>query len=140
MGSVEIEPRFSVVLKGAVAQLASASEHRIASWIVARIDFITAGSLAIDGWVCRDDFNDFGFKLKVADRSKSVVGHGAVVVGPDGVHFTSVTSKPLDLQAEFIELLAESPDDLSRCEMFVQHPQTRAKRSFGWNGYSLFEH
>ena len=138
MGSIEaLDPRFVDALRISVPQLSDVSEHRLASWIVARIDFITAGALGINGCVFANDSQDFGFKVKVSDQSKVMLAHGSVVVDPERIFFAFVSSKSFDLQGAFVELLAESPDELSKVEMFVRHPVTRKRRAFGWDGYSL---
>ena len=42
-----------------------------------------------------------------------------------------------DFQAFIVEVLSESPEDLAKCEIRVQEPETRECRAYGWDGYSL---
>lgn len=138
MGSVErTDPLFVDALKTAHPPLTKMTVHEIGSWIVGRLSYLTAGSLAVEGDVFAHDTNDFGYKIKITDNSKASVAHGAIVIHADGIRFASVDVKINDFQTLLVELLTESADDLAACEIRVQEPETRKYRTYGWDGYSL---
>jgi hypothetical protein len=138
MGSTEVqEPTFTEALRTGVPSLQRSSGHELASWVVARLNYITAGALPIEGEVFAHDTNEFGYKIKLVDAQKSTVAHGAVVFHADMTYFASVKLGIGDFQAVFIDLLTESPDAMEACEIRVQVPETRTYRIYGWDGYSL---
>ena len=139
MGSRErTDPLFVDALKVAFPRLRKFTEHELGSWIVARLFFLTAGTLTSEGTEFAHDTNEIGYKLKISDDSKTSLAHGAVVIHAKGVHFASVDLKIDDFQAVVVRLLTESTDDLSQCEIRVREPETRNVRKYGWDGYSLF--
>ncbi len=115
------------------------TDREIASWITARLNFITAGSLELEGKVFSGDANEFGYKIKLSDEAGTTLAHGAVVFGPDRVYFAALDIKIPDFQTEFVKLLVDSPNDLAQCEIIVRESATRKERSYGWDGYSLIK-
>jgi hypothetical protein len=138
MGSSERTGQaFLDALKAAYAPLSKMNQHEIASWIVARLNFITSGSLELEGNLFSGDTNDFGYKIKLSDEGDITLAHGAVVVKADRILFASLDIKIADFQSLFITLLADSPNDLAKCEIIVREPENKKKRAYGWDGYSL---
>ncbi len=138
MGSRErTEPSFVEALQVAHPPLSSLTEHEIASWIVARLDFITDGSLVSGRSEFRDDTDEFGYQIRLSDASKTTLAHGAVVFQAKRIYFASVNLKIDDFQSIVVGMLADSPRDLSVCEVAVFIPESKRKRLYGWNGYSL---
>ena len=138
MGSSErTDQAFLDALKAAYAPLSKMNQHEIASWIVTRLNFITSGSLELEGNLFSGDTNDFGYKIKLSDEGDITLAHGAVVVKADRILFASLDIKIADFQSLFITLLADSPNDLAKCEIIVREPEKKKKRAYGWDGYSL---
>jgi hypothetical protein len=130
---------FLEALKAAHAPFSKMSDREIASWIVARLNFITAGSLESEGKCFSGDTNEFGYKIKLSDKEGITMAHGAVVFRPDRVYFAALDIKIPNFQSEFVKLLVDSPNDLSKCEIVVRESETKKKRSYGWDGYSLIK-
>jgi hypothetical protein len=138
MGSHERnEPTFVQALQVAHPPLARMTLHEIASWIVARLNYITARSLEVEGNVFAHDTNEFGYKIKLSDEADTTLAHGAVVIHADRVYFAGLDIKVPDFQSVFVSLLADSPNDLAKCEIVVRVPESKKKRRYGWDGYSL---
>lgn len=138
MGSVERkDPLFIDALKAAYPSLQKMTPHEIASWIVARLNFITGGAIELEGKTFSNDTNEFGYKLRISDEAKTKLAHGAVMFHANRTYFESLDIKTRDFQAMFIELLADSPSDLAKCEIIVCEPESKRQRAYGWNGYSI---
>ena len=136
MGSTEVaEPSFINAIRSASPNVGQYTDSEIASWIVARLNYLTSG--AIDGDSFAHDTNDFGYKIKITDAAKKNVAHGAVVIHKDRICFASVNVSIDDFQVVFVELLTEYPEDLAKCEIRVQYPESKRYRVYGWDGYSL---
>lgn len=130
-------PTFVEALKAAYPPLAKMKSHEIASWIVARLNYITASALEVEGDLFAHDTNEFGYKLRLSDGADTTLAHGAVVIHADRVYFASVDVKISDFQSIFVSLLADSPNDLAKCEIVVQLPESKKKRRYGWDGHYL---
>ncbi len=140
MGSTEAEsPDFVTALRQCHPRVAKMTEHEVASWIVARLNYLTSGALCITEATYAHDTNEFGYKLKITDGNKKTVAHGAVVMHADRTYFACVQFGDIDFPATVVELLTEYPDDLMACSIRVQDPETRKSRRYGWDGYALFQ-
>jgi len=138
MGSHErTDPTFIDALKIAHAPLAKLTLHEVASWIVARLNYITAGSLEVEGNDFAHDTNEFGYKIKLSDNTDTTLAHGAVVFHAKRVYFAALDIKIPDFQSAFVSLLADFPNDLAKIEIVVYFPESKKKRRYGWDGYSL---
>jgi hypothetical protein len=138
MGSRErTDSPFLDALKAAHPPLSKMTRHEITSWIVARLNFITSGSLELEGRTFAHDTNEFGYKIKLSDQSDNTLAHGAVVFRADRTYFASLDIKIDDFRSVFVGLLTDSPLDLAKCEITVREPESKKKRTYGWNGYSL---
>ncbi len=110
MGSRERkDPKFVEALKVAHPALTKLTLHEIASWIVARLNYITAGALESEGNFFAHDTNEFGYKIKLSDNADTTLAHGAVVIHADRVYFAALDIKIQDFQSVFVSLLAEFP-------------------------------
>jgi hypothetical protein len=136
-GSREKDLLFSEALRDAHPPLKDLTQHELASWIVARLNFLTSGALSLEGKEFADDTNEFGYKIRLANRADSTVAHGAVVFGASRTYFASVDLGVDDFQSVLIGLLVDAPDDLAICEITVREPETSRRRAYGWNGHSL---
>ena len=138
MGSTEVaKPLFVEALRAASPVVHRYTDREIASWIVARLNYLTAGGLTVEGDEFAHDTNEFGYKIKITDSNKKNIAHGAVVIHENRTYFASVNVEIDDFQSLFIELLTEYPDDLAKIEIRVQYPETKRYRLYGWDGYSL---
>jgi len=126
-------------LKAAYSPLAKLTDREIASWIVARLHFITSGTLESEGKVFSGDTNQFGYKIKLSDDEGTTLAHGAVVFSPDRVYFAGLDIKVANFQQLFIDLLVDSPTDLSKCEIVVRESETKKRWVYGWDGYTLLK-
>jgi len=139
MGSTEVSnPDFVSALRNSHSKLARLTDHELASWIVARLNYLTSGALCVSEQTYSHDTNEFGYKIKLTDHNKKTMAHGAVVIHADRTYFASLNLAVDDFQAIVVELLSENPDDLTACSVRVQDPETRKSRQYGWDGYSLF--
>lgn len=137
-GGIENENTSLVVaLRAKCPELETRTEHEIASWIVARLSYITAGALEIEGDTFENDSNDFGYMISVTDSSGKNVALGGVMMHEKRTYFASVKIEIDDFQRLFVELLAENPNDLDKCDIRVRYPETKRFRHYGWDGYSL---
>jgi len=138
MGSHErTDPKFVDALKLAHPPLGKLTLHEIASWIVARLNYITSGSLEVEDNFFANDTNEFGYKIKISDNADTTLAHGAVVIHADRVYFAALDIKIPDFQLAFVSLLVDSPNDLAKGEIVVCLPELKKKRRYGWDGYSL---
>lgn len=81
MGSHErSSPLFVDALKTAHRPLSKLTDHELASWVVARLSYLTSGALPLEGDEFSHDTNEFGYKLKITDQKKVSVAHGAIVI------------------------------------------------------------
>jgi hypothetical protein len=131
------EPLFSEALQRAYPPLAKLTQHELASWIVARLDFITAGALTLEGEEFAHDTNEFGFKIRLANQENLTLAHGAIVITTSRTYLAFVSSRIDDFQSVIIDLLIDAPDDLAKCEIIVLEPESRKRRCYGWNGHAL---
>jgi len=139
MGSTEAsDPDFVSAIRGSHPRLARLTDHELASWIVARLNYLTSGALCVSEETYSHDTNEFGYKLKITDHNKKSLAHGAVVIHAERTYFASVNVAVDDFLAIVVELLTEYPDDLNACSVRVQEPETRKYRQYGWDGYSLY--
>ena len=130
-------PTFLEALKVAHLPLAKLPVHEIGSWIVARLNYLTAGALEVEGNDFGNDTNEFGYIIKLSDDAGTTLAHGAVMIHADRVYFAANDIKIPDFQSIFVSLLTESPRDLAKCEIVVRTPESKKKRRYGWDGYSL---
>jgi hypothetical protein len=126
-------------LKTAHPPLSKLSNREIASWIIARLNFITAGSLESEGTSFAGDTNEFGYKIKLSNDAGTTLAHGGVVFGAERVHFAALDIRIPDFQSELVRLLVDAPGDLAKCEIVVRQSETGRKRAYGWDGYSLIK-
>ncbi len=140
MGSTELtEPSFVSELRAASYKLKRYTDHELASWIVARLNYITADSLSLCGTSFSHDTNEFGYKIKIEDAAGKSLAHGAVVVHEKRTYFAAVNVAIDSLQRLFVELLVEFPDDLAKIKIRVQYPESKRYRTYGWDGYALYQ-
>jgi hypothetical protein len=92
----------------------------------------------LEGEEFAHDTNEFGYWIRLSDDSNKPLAHGAVMFRADRTYFASVDVRITDFQSLFVRLLTDSPDDLAKCEIVVREPESKRKRTYGWNGYSLF--
>jgi hypothetical protein len=138
MGSQErTDPVFVDALKAAHPPLGELTDHELASWIVARLCYLTSGALTVEGDSFAHDTDEFGYKMKITDEAKVSVAHGAVIFHAARTSFASVDMEIDDFQSVVVDLLTDSPGDLAACEIRVREPETRNDRTYGWNGYAL---
>ena len=137
MGSTEA-PDFVTALRASHPRLARYTDHELASWIVARLNYLTSGTLCDSEQTYAHDTNEFGYKLKMSDQNKKTVAHGAVVMHANRIYLAATKMSDVDFQAIVIELLSEYVDDLMACSVRVQEPETRRYRRYGWDGHALF--
>jgi hypothetical protein len=131
------EVPFEEALRAAHPPLARMSAREVASWVVARLNAITGGSLASEGAVFAHDTNEFGYKLKASGPDRVALAYGGIVFQAGRTYFAWGGDGLGDFQAAVVGLLAESPTDLARCEIVVRVPESRRSRSYGWDGHSL---
>ncbi len=138
VGSVEpSDPTFTEALCKAYPKLSRYTKHELASWIVARLNFLTAGTLSDEGEVFSHDSNEVGYRIKITDQSNEIAAFGAIMIHADRTYFAVLNIHTNDFQSLVVELLTEFPDDVTKCEIRVQEPETRRFRSYGWNGNSF---
>lgn len=138
MGSTERTAlRFEDAIRSAVASLANAQTHEIASWIVARLAYLTAGALEIEGSEFSYDTNEIGYKLRATNPQTKNSAHGAIVIADDRIYFSYVDVGIGDFQSVVVEMLSRYPDDLTECSIRVCVPESKRSRLYGWDGYSL---
>lgn len=138
MGCRERSPQpFEDALKAAHPPLAGMSPRQVASWVVARLNAITAGSLELEGKVFAHDTNEFGYKLKASGPDRTALAYGGVVFQAGRTYFAWGGDGLGDFQAAVVGLLADSPSDLCRCEIVVRVPVSGQTRTYGWDGHSL---
>ena len=141
MGSTEVEtPLFIDVIRGSVNSLSTRTLHEVSSWIVARLSYLTSGSLELEGNEFAHDTNEIGYKLKAVQPETRASAHGAIVLHPDKVSFASVSSGIDDFQTIVVDLLCGRANDLLECDIRVIEPESREARSYGWDGRNLFSH
>lgn len=139
MGSTEQSaPDFVTELRKSHQRIAKLTEHQLASWIVARFNYLTSGDLCTGEVTYSHDTNEFGYKIKVSDQSNQTLAHGAIVIHADRTYLSAVNSADIDYQAIVVELLVGGIDDLANSSVRVQSPETRQFRLYGWDGYSFF--
>lgn len=137
MGSTLAEPSLVEALRAASSLVDQYTDREIASWIVARLNYLTGTNLANEGTEFAHDTNEFGYKIKITDDNKNSLAHGAVVIQENHTYFAAVNITIDDPQSLFVELLTEDPSDLGKIEIRVQHPETQRYRHYGWDGYAL---
>ncbi|WP_037229825.1 hypothetical protein, partial [Rhodopirellula baltica] len=113
------------------------SGHQLASWIVARLSFLTASSLLLEGDTFAHDTNEFGYKIKILTADGSIASMGTLMIHQDRTYYKANNVAIGDSQSLLVDLLTEFPDDLDRCEIRVRFPETRRFRSYGWDGMTL---
>jgi hypothetical protein len=70
MGSRErTVPLLLDALKAAHPPLGRMTEHEIASWVVARLNYLTGTALQAEGTTFAHDTNELGYKIKLSDTS-----------------------------------------------------------------------
>ena len=138
MGSTErSDPEFVAELRESHHEIANLTDHELASWIVARLNYLTSGDLCAGEVTYSHDTNEFGYKVKVSDDSNRTLAHGAIVIHADRTYLRAVNSANVDYQSLLVELLVGAVNDLGRCSVRVQVPETRQFRHYGWDGYSF---
>jgi hypothetical protein len=137
IGSREQNPTVVEALKTAHRPLAKLTLHEIASWIVARLNYLTAGALELEGNSFQNDTNEFGYFISLSDNAGATLANGAIMIHADRVYFAANDIEVPDFQSIFVGLLAEDPRDLAKCEIVVRLPESKKKRTYGWDGYAL---
>ena len=138
MGSVEVDsPRFVDAIRTTVPSLATASTQELTSWIIARLSFLTAGALELEGKEFSHDTNEIGYKLKATHSVPRASAHGAIVLNPERVYFAFVDGGIGDYQSLVVDLFCRYPEDLAECAIRVFEPESKRSRVYGWDGYSL---
>lgn len=136
MGSIAVpSPLFVDALRAAESMLNGLTVHELSSWVVARLSYLTCGG--IDRQTSSDDTNEFGFKIKITDAAGESVAHGAVVIGNNRLVYSAHNIRVVDSQLLFVTLLSGSPRDLAICEVEVREPESRRRRTYGWDGRML---
>jgi hypothetical protein len=130
-------PTFVEALRAAHPPLSKRTEHELASWIVARLCYLTCDSLLLEGTEFAHDTNEVGYKFRLAGSDGKSAAHGAIMIHAEGVRFAEVNVTIDDFQSLVVKLLTDSPNDLSKCEIRVRNPETRKTRKYGWDGISL---
>jgi hypothetical protein len=124
-------------LKVAHPPLSTWTTHQIASWIVARLSYLTSGSLEREGNDFAHDTNEIGYKLRISGQNHTMLAHGAVVIQMSRIYFACLNIGIDDFQSLVIKLLADSPNDLSIVQVRVRDPGNQKIRRYGWDGFSL---
>ncbi|WP_146118827.1 hypothetical protein [Blastopirellula marina] len=137
MGSVESQPTLLERLHDSSSRLKRFSDHQLASWIIARLCYITADKLLALGEVFSHDTDEFGYKVKISDSQQRTLAHGAIVFHRQRISCAAVEADGVNFQALLAELLVEWPDDLGKCEITFEDPDSREKRKYGWDGDRL---
>lgn len=144
MGSDEQQhPRFIDQLRQSAPWIHKLSVHEIGSWIVARLNYLTCGSLNMLGASFGHDTNEFGYKVRCTNQQEIRQASGAVIIHADRVYFKHVDPVLHDFQSLFVQVLADNPHDLEKIKIRVRIPsedsiQTRY-RAYGWDGFSLLK-
>lgn len=143
MGSIEQQsPRFIEQLRLAVPWVRNKSVHEIGSWVVARLSYLTAGSLVLLGDSFGHDTDQFGYKIRCMNKEKIRQASGAVVIGAQHICFEHADPVLPDFQSLFVQLLADNERDLGTIKIRVRVPSEDAGptgyRTYGWDGFSLF--
>jgi len=138
MGSTEVTvPPFVVALRSSCLALERYTDRQVASWIVARLNYLTSGALSLEGEHFAHDTNEFGYKLKITDNNNHTIASGAVVIHENRTYFKSVNVQIDDFQTLFVKLLTEYPEDLAIFRIRVRDPESKRIRVYEWDGYSL---
>lgn len=140
MGSVEVDsPKFVDTIRSTVPSLSTASTHKVTSWIVSRLSYLTSGAIELEGSEFSHDTNEIGYKLKATHTTSNASAHGAIVMSPDQICFAFVDAGIGDYQSLVVDLLCRYPEDLGDCAIRVFEPESKRSRIYGWDGYLLRE-
>ncbi len=129
---------FEDAIRHAVPFLATSPPHEIASWVVARLAYLTSGALDLEGNDFSHDTNEFGYKLKAQRVADGASAHGAIVMTSSRTYFAFRQDGLADFQAIVVEMLAQWPREYAKCVIRVQEPESKRSRLYGWDGYSLY--
>lgn len=132
-----IDPSLGTALRAAHPFVARLTEHELASWIVGRLAFCAGSAWGSLRTEFAHDTNECGYQIRAKNAAGEMVGQGAVVLQAGRTIFFCLNIKTDDFQAQLVDLLADSPRDLERCEIIVREPETKHRRSYGWNGHAL---
>ena len=136
VGSVEpASPSFVEALLAAHRDLSKLSQKDLGSWIIARLTDLTYGALPFEGDYFASDGGDFGYRIKVMDAGGKLLGNWGIVFWPQRIQLSGFSPVEFDGQALIVEMLTESPGDLGKCEVTIHNPESRKRRTFGWDGY-----
>ena len=112
--------------------------HHTTSWIVARLAALTYGDIQqINDGYFHNDGGSFGYRMKVSDKDKRLVGRFGMVFYYDRIHFAGFRIGDTDIRKVLLDLLVSNPDDLSKCEIHSQCGETKGSEYFGFDGYNL---
>lgn len=138
MGSSE-DPAipFEVAIRHAVPFLAKSSPHEIASWVVARLAYLTSGALDLEGDDFSHDTNEIGYKTKAKRVADGASASGAIVITSSRTYFAFRHDGLRDFQAIFVAMLSQWPNEYAKCVIRVREPESNRSRLYGWDGYSL---
>ena len=101
------------------------------------MNYLTAGGLEVEGNEFAHDTNEFGYFIRLCDQTDTTLASGAVMIHAERVYLTANDIKIPDFQSVFVDLLVECPADLAKCEIVVCVPESKKRRRYGWDGYSL---
>ncbi len=137
-GSSECQtPTFEQAVRDAVPFLAKSSAHELASWVVARLAYLTSGSLELEGKEFSHDSDEVGYRLKATRRSDAASAQGAIMLAPSRVYFACVEAGLSNFPFIVLELLSQFPRDYEKCVIRIREPESKNSRRYGWDGYSL---
>jgi hypothetical protein len=142
MGSEEQQsPLFIDQLKQTVPWLRNMSVHEIGSWIVARLNYLTFGSLPLLGDSFGHDTNEFGYRVRCMNQQGIRQASGAAVIHAERIYFKYAEPVIADFQSLFAQVLADSPRDLAEIKIRIRIPSEDSVRTlyrtYGWDGFSL---
>lgn len=142
MGSEEQQsPLFLDQLRQTVHWLRKKPVHEIGSWVVARLNYLTCGSLHLLGDSFGHDTNEFGYKVRCMNQEEIRQASGAVIIHADRVYFKHADPAMDDFQSLFVQVLADNPRDLEKIKIRVRIPSENSVRPryrmYGWDGFSL---
>jgi hypothetical protein len=107
----------------------------LVSWIIARLTEITSGALPFEGNYFASDGSDFGYRIKILDATKKLLGNWGIVFWPKRIQLLGFSTCDFDGQSLLIEMLIKSPKSLGKCEVTIHNPDSGTRQVFGWDGY-----
>lgn len=130
---------FEQAIRDTVPFLAKSPSHEIASWVVARLAYLTSGAIELEGNDFSHDTNEIGYQLKATRITDGASAIGAIVIASSRTYFAFVDAGVGDFQAILVDMLAQSPREYAKCAIRVREPESRRSRRYGWDGCSLHQ-